>query len=155
MAFIFRASAALDVRRKQEDAARQALAAAEAMAGQAAARVDEAVADVRADAARLVALRHAGTEAWQITLHEAWLGQQRRIVAERTRDLETRRAEAAAAAGAVIEAATRRKVVERLRDRAWRRYLRAEHEQHIREMNELATLRFVAQAASDGGTRAD
>jgi flagellar export protein FliJ len=155
MAFTFRASAALDVRRREEDTARRLLAVAEAKVGEAAARLDEAVAREAADAARLVTLRQAGTEAWQIAMHQAWLERQRRAIGERTRELDTCRAQAAVAARAVTEAATRRKVIERLRERAWRRYRRAEHEQHMRDMNELATVRFVAQAATEGGTRAD
>lgn len=49
----------------------------------------------------------------------------------------------------------KRRVLERLRDRAWKRYQRRAHEQHVRDMNDLATLRFVAQLADEGGTRAD
>jgi hypothetical protein len=77
------------------------------------------------------------------------------VVVQRTESLEQRRTEAAAAAQAAIEAAKRRKVLDRLRERAWRRHQRTEQEQHIRDMNDLATLRFVAQVTTEGETRAD
>jgi flagellar export protein FliJ len=155
MAFVFRAAAALDIRRREEESARQRLAGAERAVNDAAARLQEAERAVAEEAERLVGIQRHGTEAWRIACHQAWIEQQRRVVVERGTELSARRAEAKKAAAAAIEAATRRKVLERLRERAWRRHRRAEDEQHIRDMNELATLRFVAQGAGGKGTHAD
>jgi flagellar export protein FliJ len=155
VAFAFRAAAALEVRRRQEEVARRALASAEAAVDEATAQLREAVSAVAAESDRLVSIRQAGTEAWRIEWHQAWIERQRRVVVARTGAVTERRERAAAAARVAVDAAKRRKVLERLRDRALRRHQRAEQEQHIREMNDLATLRFVAQATSEGGTRAD
>lgn len=155
MAFAFRAAAALDVRRRQEEVARRALASAEAAVDEAAAQLDAATAAVADESDRLVSIRQAGTEAWRIAWHQAWIERQRQVVVERTGALNERQQRAAVAARAAVDAAKRRKVLERLRERACRRHRRAEQEQHIRAMNDLATLRFVSQATSEGGTRED
>ena len=154
MTFRFRAAAALDVRRTQEDAARLALAKAETERDLARQRTDDAKAEVRQDGERLVAVQLAGTESWRVLWHRAWIDRQRREVAVRAREADTRAAEAVQAQQAAQEAVKRRRVLERLRDRAFRKHRRAADEQHVREMNELATLRFVAQI-TEGEHRAD
>ncbi|MEZ5284218.1 MAG: hypothetical protein R2712_05285 [Vicinamibacterales bacterium] len=58
-------------------------------------------------------------------------------------------AEAARLATAEVQLAyQRRRALERLRDRAWRRYQLEAGRQELREMNELATLRFLTQPAA-------
>ena len=154
MTFRFRAAAALDVRRTQEDAARLALAKAETERDVARQRTNDARAEVRQDGERLVAVQLAGAESWRVLWHRAWIERQRREVAARAREAESRATEAAQAQQAAQDAVKRRRVLERLRDRALRKHRRAADQQHVREMNELATLRFVAQIA-EGEHRAD
>jgi hypothetical protein len=154
MAFRFRAAAALDIRRKQEDAARLAAAQAE-LAREAAEQVaDDARDAVRVDRERLVGAQSAGVEAWRVQWHRVWIERQRREADARATDAKSRAAEAAVAQQAVQDAFKRRRVLERLRDRASRKHRRAVDQQHVREMNELATLRFVAQIA-EGEHHAD
>jgi flagellar biosynthesis chaperone FliJ len=154
VAFRFRAAAALDVRRKQEDAARLVAAEAETARETARQRAEDARSAALADGERLVAAQSAGVEAWRVQWHRAWIEQQRREAIARAGEAEKRTAEAAVAQRAVQEAFKRRRVLERLRDRASRKFRRAADQQHVREMNELATLRFVAQIA-EGEHRAD
>jgi flagellar export protein FliJ len=59
------------------------------------------------------------------------------------------------AAASVREAFQRRRALEQLRDRAWRRHQREVARADQRAMNELASLRFLAQAAKAGGIHGD
>ena len=155
MTFRFRAAAALDMRRKQEDTARLALAVAE-QAVNAATQQAKAAADRVSDEGRkLVDAQREGTEAWRVQWHRAWIERQRTDAAARAREVNDRTVEAGAAAALTRDAMKKRRVLERLRDRSWRKFQKDEHDQHVRDMNELATLRFVAQIAEEGGTRAD
>ena len=154
MTFRFRAAAALDVRRTQEDAARLASANADTELDHARQRTAEARAEARQDAERLVEVQLAGAESWRVQWHRTWIDRQRREVTVRAREADVRATEAVQAQQAAQEAVKRRRVLERLRDRAWRKHRRAADQQHVREMNELATLRFVAQIA-EGEHRAD
>lgn len=154
MTFRFRAAAALDIRRTQEDAARLASAKADTELERARQRTAEARAEARQDGERLVEVQLAGTESWRVQWHRTWIDRQRREVTVRAREADVRATEAAQAQQAAQEAVKRRRVLERLRDRALRKHRRAADQQHVREMNELATLRFVAQIA-EGEHRAD
>lgn len=152
--FRFRAAAALDLRRKQEDAARIEVAKAEMAVMAATERSREARERVDDEGDKLVHLQQDGAEAWRVQWHRAWIETQRKEAEARAADVKVRTNQAALAAQVAREAMKKRRVLERLRDRAWRRFERAQHDQHVKEMNELATLRFVAQIA-EGGTRAD
>ena len=154
MTFRFRAAAALDIRRKQEDAARLESAQAELALDTARQRADEARAAVISGGERLVNAQAAGLESWRVQWHRAWIDQQRRQAAARADEAVAKAREAEAAQKAVQEAFKRRRVLERLRDRAARKHRRASDQQHVREMNDLATLRFVAQI-TEGEHRGD
>jgi hypothetical protein len=95
-----------------------------------------------------------GSEAWRVRWHRDWIERQRLEVEQRARERDERAAQAATAAVAVREALKRRRVLERLRDRALRRHRKAAHDSHVKEMNELATLRYVAQI-TEGDFNAD
>ncbi|MGC4085795.1 MAG: hypothetical protein QM736_27630 [Vicinamibacterales bacterium] len=153
--FKFRAAAALDLRRKQEDAARLDVARAEIAVNAARDRARDARQQVDDERRRLVDLQSSGAESWRVQWHRAWIDKQRTEASVRDREVADRSAEAAAAAQIAREAMKKRRVLERLRDRSWHRYKKVVHDQHVRDMNELATLRFVAQIADEGGTRAD
>jgi flagellar biosynthesis chaperone FliJ len=155
MNFRFRAAAALDMRRTQEDAARLALAVAENAVMTATQQARDAADRVSEEGRRLVDAQREGTEAWRVQWHRAWIEQQRTDAAARARAVAERAEEATAAAVVAREAMKKRRVLERLRDRSWHKFQKDEHDQHVRDMNELATLRFVAQIAEEGGTRAD
>ena len=154
MAFRFRAAAAPDVRRNEEADARVAAVKAEEALDLARARAQSARDAVAADGAQLLDVQQAGAEQWRVQWHRAWLDRERVEAQARARDEEERAAEALSATRSAQEAFKRRRVLERLRDRAFKKHQRLQHEQHVRDMNDLATLRFVAQIA-EGGTHAD
>ncbi len=153
--FRFRAEIVLELRRREEDAARQALARARALverAHQAVAQGREAVrlAGRALDAAAVDGSPH-GTLEW----HRSWIV---RLRAEVTRAqgvaAEADRA-AGAAAVALSRAMQKKRALERLRDRAWRKYSVARDRAHVQEMDQLASLRYAALAQDTGGTRDD
>ena len=152
--FRFRSAAALDLRRKQEDSARLVVAKAEMAVIAANERSRDAQARVDDEGSKLVHLQQDGTESWRVQWHRAWIEKQRKDAEIRAAELKARTQEATQAAQVAREAMKKRRVLERLRDRAWHRFEKVQHDQHVKEMNELATLRFVAQIA-EGGTRAD
>ncbi len=155
MTFRFRAAAALDMRRKQEDTARLALAVAENAVILATQQAKDAADRVSDEGRKLVDAQREGTEAWRVQWHRAWIERQRTEAAARARDVSQRTTDARAALAVTREAMKKRRVLERLRDRSWHKFQKDEHDQHVRDMNELATLRFVAQIAEEGGTSAD
>ena len=155
MTFRFRAAAALDMRRKQEDTARVALAVAEHAVIAATQQAEKAAERVRDEGLKLVVAQREGTEAWRVQWHRAWIERQRADAATRAREVNDRTVEARAAAAITRDAMKKRRVLERLRDRSWHRFQKDEHDQHVRDMNELATLRFVAQTTEGRGPRAD
>ena len=155
MTFRFRAAAALDMRRKEEDSARLALAVADNAVSAATQKAREADQRVSDEGRKLVDAQREGTEAWRVQWHRAWIERQRTDAAARASEVAERAVDARAAAGVVREAMKKRRVLERLRERSWHRFRQHEHDQHVRDMNELATLRFVAQIAEEGGTSAD
>jgi len=153
--FRFRAQAALDLRRKQEDAAAAALAHAQAVFQ----RVVEQQAAVRAE--RQAALAHqsaqqqAGTSAAALEWHWNWISSLAAAVERLGRDLDARRLEVGAAERAWREARRRRLVIERMRDRLLRRHQTAEQRKDTRNVDELARLRFVMPNAAFGGMNDD
>ena len=54
------------------------------------------------------------------------------------------------ATAALNQAMQRRRVLERLRDRALRKYSIARDREHIQEMDQLASLRYASQALEPG-----
>ena len=154
--FRFRAQAALDLRRKQEDAAAAAFAEAEA----AVQRVVAQQAATRDERERALAAQHSaqrdGTNGAALEWHWNWINGLGAAVERLGRDLDARRLEAGAAERAWREARRRRLVIERMRDRLLRRHQAAEQQKDARAMDELARLRFVMpHDTSRGVTRDD
>ncbi|MFN7977202.1 MAG: hypothetical protein U0P30_03645 [Vicinamibacterales bacterium] len=153
--FRFRAEIVLELRRREEDAARTALARARALverAHQAVAQGREAVrlAGRALDEASINGSPH-GTLEW----HRSWIVRLRADVG-RAQGVAAEADRAAGAAAVVLSRAMQKKrALERLRDRAWRRYCVARDRAHVQEMNELASLRYAALAQETGGTRDD
>ncbi|MGE0813525.1 MAG: flagellar export protein FliJ [Vicinamibacterales bacterium] len=150
--FRFRAQAVLDLRRREEEAAKNALARQRAMAE----RAQQALAAAHAAVARageaLQSQASAGAAHGTLTWHRSWIVRLRigvQVAAHAAAEAERATAAAAAALGQAMQ---RRRVLERLRDRAWRTYCVDRDRAEIREMDQLATLRF-AHRAIEGGTR--
>jgi flagellar export protein FliJ len=143
--FRFRAEAALDLRRKQDEEAqrvlgeaRRAAAAAEAALAHEERVLAETLARGRdeeasaVDTARAVVYRH-------------WMVRQRMVIeAARRRLGEMRAAERATAEQAMV-ARRKLRALERLRERLWKAYLVNERRVEQKEMDVLGGLRFVAR----------
>lgn len=153
--FQFRAEAALDLRRKQEDQARRALADAQTEHEAAQARAVAADILARRAADEFMTSQQRGTEAWRLSWHQSWITKLRLEADACQRATAISAATVERATASVIVAHQRRRTLERLRDRARRRYDIEATRQHTREMNALAGLRFVARSANHGGTNGD
>src|SRR5581483_44574 len=148
--FRFRAAAALEIRRKQEDQARIALQRAES-ALQTAHSGLRAAMDAESDAKdALCAAQSAGTPAYLIGWHRSW-------IVNRQSEVEVQRLNVAKAGALVAretailrDAHRKRRTLERLRDRSWRKYQVEAARQDVRDMNDLAGLRYIARLAEDG-----
>jgi flagellar export protein FliJ len=151
MTFRFRAAAALDLQRKREDEARLALARAEAAVEAAALRVAEADQAIGREGDDFIAVQRGGAPAWLLTWHRSWIDRQHQERDARRQEVAAAREAADRAAAAVREAHRRRRTLERLRDRAWRRHQLESDRHDTRQINELAGLRFVAQRAAEQG----
>ncbi|MGE0363317.1 MAG: flagellar export protein FliJ [Vicinamibacterales bacterium] len=149
--FRFRPAALLELRRKEESTARDVLARAQdvqARADQAVVRASDAVMDAARTLGRVQA---EGATADTLAWHRSWIGRLRH-------DVDQRRL-AAAKAATIVEGASvvvrdavqRRRVLERLRDRAWRRYRLEADREHARDMDRVAGARYHAQRADAGG----
>jgi flagellar export protein FliJ len=153
--FRFRAAAALELRRKAEDRARELLAAATAASDAAQARATAATSAAAAAGDAFVDRQRGGVDRTQMDWHRTWIA---RLQIEA--DVSRRRAAVSAAtaeraAASVATAYLRRRALERLRDRAWNRHQREVLQDEMREMNELAAVRFAVQAADTGGSEPD
>lgn len=153
MIFRFRGARILEWRRVQADAARVAFVRATESVREAAARVADA--DDRAD--RAVHEYHTAmaspNDIGTIVGYRNWIGKQREHVAACRRQHDEKRAVAETAAGVLQTTMRHVKVMERLRDRAWRRHLDAERQLEMKELDQLATLQFARRKAGQGVNR--
>jgi flagellar export protein FliJ len=153
--FRFRALAALELRRKQEDDARSALGEAERALRVAETQLQSAL-DTAGQANQQLSLAqtHGATGAL-IGWHRSWILSCRLVADER----RARVADAAAAveqrAQVVRDAHRKRRTLERFRDRAWRKYQADAGREEQRDMNGLAGMRYLAQAADHGDEHRD
>jgi flagellar export protein FliJ len=140
--FVFRVQAALDLRRRQEDEARHALALAEAGKRDAEHRRDE--------------VRHAMEETWargraveeragDVTLrvwYRHWIAAQRLELARREQVVVQRDAEVRDAVRQAQDAHRRRRMLERLRERAHAAFVDGERRDEQKVFDDLGSLRF-------------
>jgi flagellar export protein FliJ len=153
--FRFRAAAALDLRIKEEDHAKQQLARAQSAHEATALRAVQARHRADAAADEFVMAQRTGTDAARLAWHQSWIVRLR-LEADAARG-------AAATSAASLERATasvnvarqRRRTLERLRDRAKHRYDEDARRHDTRDMNELASVRFAARLSNRGGTSGD
>ncbi|MEO8483125.1 MAG: flagellar FliJ family protein [Acidobacteriota bacterium] len=141
--FRFRAAAALELRRQQETAAATTLARAEALFHEAealAARGDQARIEAQ-DAQRSAERR--GTDMAALEWHRNWIVRLTLTVATLRREVDARAEVARQAEQGWREARRKRLALERMRERAWRRYQVEQQRQELKALDELARLRFV------------
>ena len=151
--FRFRAGIVLDLRRREEDAARTALTRQRAVCDRAHA-VLAAARDAVLEAGRaLDGAAASGTTHGTLEWHRSWIVRLRLAVQAAMRVAAEADQAAGRAALALNQAMQKRRVLERLRERAWRKYVLARDRAHIQDMDQLASLRYAAQALEAGGTR--
>jgi flagellar export protein FliJ len=154
--FRFRAAVVLDLRVREEQAAL-------ALRSQAEARFREAVGAVAATEARrhasqqeLASLERRGSDLGAILWHRNWIDRLRALVELACRDRDDRQRELTAADARWRDTRRRRLAIERLRDRAWRRFQKDEARREQKEMDELARIRHLAaelDARSESGAK--
>ncbi|HVW03696.1 MAG TPA: flagellar export protein FliJ [Vicinamibacterales bacterium] len=141
--FRFRAAAALELRKQQETAASTALARAEALFREAELRVQHAMRDRQAAQETQRSAERRGTDAGTIEWHRNWIVRLTAAVDALARDVDAQSRAVKQAEQHWRDARRRRLTLERMRERAWRRYQQEQQRQELKVIDELARLRFV------------
>jgi flagellar export protein FliJ len=147
--FIFRAQAALDLRQKQEDAAKLALAEAQARLREAELVLADAQARI-ADA--LARARDTEAEANDPTLaiwYRNWIHRLRREVARCEQILDGRQADAKAAEAKALDARRAVRVIEKLRERAWQAHTTRERREEQKALDLLGVMQYAIRHLGD------
>jgi flagellar export protein FliJ len=149
--FRFRAAAALDLRRREEDAAAAVLGHAEARF-QELSSATAAAETVRgqAQADQLIQSRR-GIDIATMFWHRNWIIRLQATVDQLRTEVRAQSRVVDEARRAWQLARQRRLVLDRLRERALARYRADEQRQELKEIDELARIRFVMPAAGDEG----
>lgn len=140
--FTFRAQAALDLRRTQDEDARRQLAEAERVVRESATELEHAEAAVR-DAIRLAG--GCSADVTLLTWHRNWIASRQHHADQRRVELEARRAEAAVAAAKAQAARRQLRTLERLRDRALRAFLDAQRRNEQKALDALGTMQYAVR----------
>ena len=149
--FRFRAQAALDLRTREHDVARRALATAEVAHRGALAALDEAMLAVARAGVQAAAAQAAGGHDPQLDWYRSWIVGLRNQRAARAAEVTRRERDLANARAACITAKQRLDALERLRDDARHAWERAMLAKEQREFDALATMRFVASRRGEDG----
>jgi flagellar protein FliJ len=142
-AFRFRAAAALELRRQQETAAATTLTRAEALFHAAEAQAEHAETTRRTAQETLASAERRGTDISALEWHRNWIVKLTMTVEAVRRDVDARAQVVRQAEQGWREARRRRLALERMRERAWRRYQLEQQRQELKVIEELARLRFV------------
>jgi flagellar protein FliJ len=141
--FIFRPQPALDLRRRDVDAAQLVVAEARMISDRAAQAFADAQANFEAGSARAAALDAAGGSITDVIWHRNWIRSLRRELVRTEANAEDRRVQLEAAEQALVAARERVAVLERLKERAIEAHRERERREEQKAMDELATLRFA------------
>jgi flagellar export protein FliJ len=141
--FRFRAAAALELRRQQETSAATSLSVAEAELRSAEKRVDEAEAGRRLAQQQQTHAERQGSDIGAITWHRNWVVRLAGVIEQERVELGRRTEIVTEAEAAWREARRKRLALERMRDRALRRFKDEERRQEMKVIDELARLRFL------------
>ena len=147
--FIFRPQPALDLRRREEDAAQLVVSEARVISDRAAQAFAGAQAAFDAGSARTAALDAAGGSITDVIWHRNWIRSLRRELVRTEANAEDRRVQLEAAEQALLVARERVKALERLKERAVAAHQERERREEQRAMNDLATLRFAIRQRSE------
>jgi flagellar export protein FliJ len=141
--FRFRAGAALELRRQQETAAATDLARAEAHFREAEAQVTHAEQQRRTAQDQQLSAERLGSDAGTLAWHRNWIVRLAVTVDTLRQDVEARALVVRQTEQNWRDARRRRLALERMRERAWRRYQQEQQRQELKVIDELARLRFV------------
>jgi flagellar export protein FliJ len=150
--FRFRPQAALDLRIKQEEHALGALAVAQTAFATATVRTTAAIDNAVAAADAFASAQREGMDGSHIAWHRSWIVKQRLEVDARRREVAVSAAGVEGATASVRTAHQRRRTLERLRERAGKKYQHDVLHEATKEMTLLAGLRYLTRTADDGGT---
>ena len=149
--FKFRAQAALDLRKRQDDEAQQNLAdatrarlLAETSVEVASAAVDESMQDARN---ALQSVASGDLHVW----HRNWIVSRKQELAVRREALAKSRAAEQLARQRAQDARRVVRSLERWFERVWRRHEQAQQRVERRELDEMGALRYVARSRAQGG----
>jgi flagellar protein FliJ len=150
-AYRFRAQAALDLRRKQDDEAQRALGEAR-RATLLAQRVVQRAEEDLAKSLRLA--REKEGEPANVALaiwYRNWMRRQKLTIVAARQALDRQRDVERAAAEQAAQARRRLRSLERLRDRTWQAFLMVERRVEQKELDQLGTLQYVARTSVSEG----
>ena len=151
--FRFRAAAALEARRRQEDDALAECTRKDGLKHAADTQCAQIQERREAAAQALIAAQHDGQDGASQTWHRNWIAGLAGAAQVAARDA-TAAAQAVEAARRVWqEARKKRLVLERLRDRALRRFRHDEAQREQRVIDELARVRFTTRALAEGSRK--
>jgi flagellar export protein FliJ len=141
--FRFRAAAALDLRRKQESDAAAALARSEAELRASEQLVVSGEALRRTAQQQLVSVERHGSDVATISWHRNWIARLSNDLADRRRQVQLVAAAVREAEQVWRQARQRRLALERMQERALRRFKQDQLRQEMKVIDELARLRYV------------
>ena len=142
-AFVFRPQAALDLRKREEEAAQRVVSEARVVSDRAAQLFADAQTAFDGGFARAAALDASGGSITDVIWHRNWIRSLRRELVRAEAHAEDRRVQLEAAEQALVTARERVKALERLRERAYAAHLERERREEQKAMDDLATLRFA------------
>ena len=149
--FRFRGARILEWRRVQADQARAEFLRATESARETAAALSRAEASVARAVDEYLGIMAAPVDVATLERYRNWIGRQRTTVVTCHKAHEQRRVLVDKAA-AVLQTAQRHvKVMERLRDRAQKRYRETERQLEMKAIDELATLRHARRQSEEEG----
>ena len=151
--FRFRAAAAIELRRQQERSAATAYGRADAALREATALVDRARVDRAVARQTLTDLQCRGTDIATLVWHRNWIYRSAEAVDRLARDVTVRAKAVHEAERIWREARQRHRALERMRERAWRRFQDAQQRLELKRIDELAIIRH-AIGAEDGNLNA-
>ncbi len=144
--FRFRAGAALELRTQQERRAAAGFGRAESALREAQAGEIEARRVHHEASQALIALQCRGTDIAALTWHRNWIVRCAETIERQVREVAARARAARDAEQAWHEARRKMRALERMRERAWRRYQEAQGRLELKQLDELARLRHIFSA---------
>jgi flagellar FliJ protein len=147
--FRFRPQVALDLRRREEEAAQRVVSEARVVSDRAAAAFADAQAAFDAGTVRAAAVEAAGGSVTDSVWHRNWIRSLRRELVRCEAHAEDRRVQLETAEQALVVARERVKALERLKERAFEAHQQRERRDEQRAMDDLATLRFALRQRSE------